>query len=159
MSSYGHYGDDGGPISSPEKQEKKESEMHTVPQTIKNMEDLAAKKNEQWKRAMGLKTVQAEAWLWLLRNFPTTTPEEQFLGVVEEVGELSHAILKNKQGIRQNSKVTDDDMKDAVGDIMIYLINYCNMMDWDLMEIVQDVWVDEVNKRDWIKYPVNGLDK
>jgi NTP pyrophosphatase (non-canonical NTP hydrolase) len=120
------------------------------------MSSYDEKKTEQWKRALRLNSIQREAKVWLGRNFPDTTADQQFLGVVEEVGELAHAILKKKQGIRDTSA---ESAKDAVADIMIFLMNYCNMMDWDLMEIVQDVWVDEVCPRDWQKYPENGIDK
>lgn len=50
-------------------------------------------------------------------------------GVVEEVGELTHAILKHIQKIR-GFEVVDffrDKAKDALGDIMVYLSHWCYM--------------------------------
>jgi len=48
----------------------------------------------------------------------------QLLGVMEELGELTHHYLKQKQGIR-----TDEDhefeIRDAVADITIFLIQFC----------------------------------
>lgn len=48
-------------------------------------------------------------------------------GVIEEVGELHHAILKNLQGIRgfDNVELFEEKVKDAFGDAMVYLSHWC----------------------------------
>jgi len=64
---------------------------------------------------------------------------------MEEGGELAHAFLKRHQGIR---KVTLDDVGDAVGDIIVYLADFCNAYGIDLQESVDETW-DKVKYRDW----------
>jgi NTP pyrophosphatase (non-canonical NTP hydrolase) len=79
---------------------------------------------------------------------------DNLLGVSEEVGELCHAILKHKQGIRKTENHLEN-AKDAVGDIVIFLLNFCNRMEFSFSDCVQNAW-DEVKDRDWVKYPGKG---
>lgn len=72
-----------------------------------------------------LQKVQDETEEWRNRNFPGFTASDQLLGVVEEVGELSHCYLKGKQGIRGTAEAHELNGMDAVGDIVIYLLGYC----------------------------------
>jgi hypothetical protein len=65
-----------------------------------------------------------ETKTWRDRNFPGYLPGDQLLGVIEELGELSHAYLKGKQGIRGSLDEHDAAGRDAVGDCMIYLMGY-----------------------------------
>lgn len=102
---------------------------------------------------MLLSHTQREVHAWKKRNFPNSDDTDQLLGVVEEVGELCHAVLKLRQGIRGDNHIAE--AKDAVGDIMIFLMNFCSENDWDLEEIIVDVWA-EVEERDWQKYPDMG---
>lgn len=99
--------------------------------------------------------LQNEADEWQRRNFPNSSALETILGVVEEVGELVHTILKSRQGIRYNEVEARYKMRDAVGDIVMYLINFCNYMGWDFAEVVEETW-EQVKDRDWVKYPKNG---
>lgn len=71
-----------------------------------------------------LNEIQEELKVWTEYNFGHTTPEIPILGMIEELGELSHAILKEKQGIRQSDFLSDK--KDAIADLTIYILNYCN---------------------------------
>ena len=80
---------------------------------------------------------------------------EQFLGVVEEVGELSHAILKQVQGIRGTDEEHDAKQRDAVADIVIFLAGFCYRKGWNLEELILEVW-KEVRQRDWKTYPGKG---
>lgn len=102
---------------------------------------------------MDLKQLQSDIQAWREYNFPNSNDLQQFLGVVEEVGELAHSILKSQQGIRGNEH--EAEARDAVGDIMIFLMNFCSANDWDLEDILEETWA-EVNDRDWIKYPEAG---
>jgi len=102
-----------------------------------------------------LSSMQRDVHEWKKRNFPNSGDLHQFLGVVEEVGELAHAILKLQQGIRGDKHVAE--ARDAVGDIMIFLMNFCSENGWDLREILIDTW-DEVKSRDWMKYPERGME-
>ena len=76
----------------------------------------------------------------------------------EEVGELSHAFLKLEQGIRGTERELRDAMFDAVGDIMIFLASFCNANGIDMDFAVVTAW-SEVEKRNWIAFPGNGVDK
>lgn len=95
---------------------------------------------------------------WTDKNFPNQIADDCFKGIVEEVGELAHADLKKKQGIRGTAEELDAEARDAVGDIMIYLLGYCTQRGWKLSEVLQDTWGKVVSKRDWVKYPGNGID-
>ena len=93
-----------------------------------------------------LQAVHAE---WSESNFgdqPSTLP---LLGVAEEVGELNHAHLKGLQGIREDDETTGEDAKlDAVGDVVLYLIDYCSREGLSFPEAVQTA-VEEVHGREW----------
>jgi len=80
------------------------------------------------------------------------------LGIGEEVGELMHAHLKGKQGIRNldNDVAVIKAKMDALGDIFIYMMSYANTNALDLENAVERAW-NEVSKRDWITYPVSGV--
>ena len=96
---------------------------------------------------------------WLKHNFPKATPRDQFIGIVEEVGELARAELKGKQKIRgYNANKVDEITKDAVGDIFIYLANYCNVKGISLQECIDIAW-EEISQRDWIKNPETGKEE
>lgn len=77
------------------------------------------------------------------------------LGVVEEVGELCHAHLKNEQGIRGTPEEWRTKKQDAIGDILIYLLDYCTREELDAEECLETAWA-EVSARDWIRFPKNG---
>lgn len=102
-----------------------------------------------------LNKLQPEIAAWRVKNFPESGMIHQFMGMVEEMGELSHAILKDQQGIRG---ATELEAKDAVGDVLIYMINFCSTLGWDLEEILCDTW-DQVKHRDWIENPLDGVNE
>ena len=101
-----------------------------------------------------LKKLQLENKIWSEYNFPNKEPWEPLLGVVEEVGELAHAHLKAVQKIRVDEELIALS-KDAIGDIVVFLADYCNQMEFDLEKIVEEVW-NEVKQRDWQKDPEKG---
>lgn len=163
-----------------------------------------------------LQEIAKEAFEWSQRNFGKPSVLDNILGMIEEVGELSHAVLKERQKIRHTDYVAAK--KDAIADLTIYTLNYlsalkvdtiphpisienihvyipsvntcewivsklnkhipfddsrkeihsafnvlalcsmfCEVEGWDYLEVVNSVW-NEVSKRDWIKYPLNGID-
>lgn len=66
--------------------------------------------------------IQAEHKAWADKNFPGAVFQESCVGMIEEIGELAHVILKRHQGIR--SRETSDAMlRDALADIGIYLLH------------------------------------
>jgi len=105
------------------------------------------------KAIMDFDTLQSVVKKWATHNFPNTKPYQPLLGVAEEVGELCHAHLKIEQGIR---KCSQEDKFDAVGDIIIYLADYCNRNDISMEHAVLFAW-ENASKRDWIKYSSNGV--
>lgn len=108
---------------------------------------------------MDLSQLQHEHRLWVEHNFSTQESWEPLLGLMEEVGELSHAHLKYSQDIRgyDHDKYWVE-ATDAVGDIVIYLASYCTVNRFDLGACVRRTW-HQVKARDWIKFPENGVDK
>lgn len=76
-----------------------------------------------------LQEIQKEHREWSLKNFGEHPTWHPLLGIQEEIGELAHAYLKREQGIRGTREEHDAAIKDAVGDVMIYLMGYCSC--WD----------------------------
>lgn len=99
-----------------------------------------------------LTQLQNELTQWQAHNFPTRTFEEPFKGIVEEVGELSHGLLKQKQGIRGTYDEHEAKIKDSVGDILVYLADFCNARGYNLQDIIDITW-EQVRARDWRKNP------
>jgi NTP pyrophosphatase (non-canonical NTP hydrolase) len=101
--------------------------------------------------------LQNEQQAWANHNFPDTGGDswQPFLGVVEEVGELSHALLKRKQGIRGTEWEHQLEIWDSVGDIVIYLADFCKREKIDFQDCVEETW-QRVQKRDWQKDKLNG---
>ncbi len=91
-----------------------------------------------------LSEIQGEVYKWSCKNFPKNTSTEPLLGLVEEVGELCHAHLKRTQGSATFCRALQ---KDAVGDIMIYLMDYCSRENINLRRVLEETW-NKVSKRD-----------
>jgi NTP pyrophosphatase (non-canonical NTP hydrolase) len=93
---------------------------------------------------------------WRQYNFPDTyTLWHQFMGVTEELGEMAHAILKQSQGIRGSYEEHEEDLRDAVGDLTIYLMGLCSVKGWSFEEVVMKT-ADTVLRRDWVENPDDG---
>ena len=101
-----------------------------------------------------IRKMQEEHKVWQINNFGLLPPEDSLLGIVEEVGELAHAHTHNKQRVRTNENHASN-MKDAVGDITIFLMSFCTSYGWDYQSIIEGVW-KKVSDRDWVKFPGNG---
>jgi NTP pyrophosphatase (non-canonical NTP hydrolase) len=101
--------------------------------------------------------LQEEHREWLAHNFPNQQDHDGLLGIIEEVGELAHAHLKHQQGIRSSSDRMVSNIKkvDALGDIFIYMMSYCNTNGLDLEACIKVAW-DEVKNRDWQANPITG---
>lgn len=103
-----------------------------------------------------LSQLQKEQAEWASYNFPDVVNSwEPFLGIVEEVGELSHALLKRKQGIRGTEWEHQLEIWDSVGDIVVYLADFCTREKIDFHACVEQVW-ERVKQRDWQKDKLNG---
>lgn len=97
-----------------------------------------------------LRELQEQIEEWTGKNFPSHPLHQPILGMVEEVGELSHAVLKREQKIRLDED-HDEGVRDAVGDICIYLMDFCNIEGIDLIDCIEVAW-DKVRVRDWEKH-------
>jgi NTP pyrophosphatase (non-canonical NTP hydrolase) len=103
---------------------------------------------------MEIGQIQFEVMEWAAHNFPNAQVYQPLIGIMEEVGELAHAHLKQEQNIRTNENHTEN-AKDAIGDIIIYLMDYCNRRNFNLSDIIIDTW-SLVKKRDWQKNKIRG---
>lgn len=103
---------------------------------------------------MSLRQKQEEVLEWSTRNFgevPNTQIPvriSSFLGMVEEMGEMAHAILKMSEGIRGSTAVHEAKMKDAIGDIIVFLLDFCGRNGLDAQNILHVVW-ERVKRRDF----------
>lgn len=77
------------------------------------------------------------------------------LGISEEVGELHHVYLKREQNIRGTAREHKADMIDAVGDILIYLSDFCTKEGICLQTALEITWA-KVSARDWQKDKEKG---
>lgn len=127
--------------------------------------------------SQSLNDIQYEVATWAQTNFgKRRTDDLRLIGVGEELGELvtqqleqlvpvlhvmreygilNHHHLKEKNGIRGTAEEHQAKARDAVGDIIIFLIDYCSLRGWSLLEIINETW-DEVKQRNWIDDPQHG---
>lgn len=104
---------------------------------------------------MTFSDLQAQHAIWSAYNFGPQPSIHSLLGIMEELGELTHAHLKAAQGIRGTPEEHRAAKADAIGDLVVFLTDYCTRENFDLDQIVTDVW-SEVRRRDWKRYPVTG---
>lgn len=84
-------------------------------------------------------------WAEARKIIPNSTPEVQLLKAMSEMGELADAtIKKDKEAI-----------VDAVGDVMVCLVNYCALQDINLVDCME-VAYDQIKNRRGTLLP-NGL--
>lgn len=98
---------------------------------------------------------QRDQKAWSYRNFGRGKAYRSLLGLVEEVGELAHAHLKGEQRIRGSKNENFLKAVDAVGDVIIYLTDYCNRRGLSIEACLDMAW-SEVRLRNWKKYPLTG---
>jgi NTP pyrophosphatase (non-canonical NTP hydrolase) len=107
-------------------------------------------------RSGSLRIVQAEHRYWLAHNFPDQTREQIALGMVEEMGELAHHLLKRVQGIRGGDVDHEAEIRDACADLVIFMCGLADIERFDLMEAILEAW-HNVKQRDWIAFPKDGV--
>src|SRR5882757_7645845 len=95
----------------------------------------------------GLDRLQYDVLQWQARNFPDCAEWELALGVCEEAGELAQCVLKLHRRMRKE-EFDEAKLKDAVGDIVVFLIGVCGARGWRLSEVVSST-ADEVLRRSW----------
>ena len=92
--------------------------------------------------AVEMKIIQ---WAEARKIIPNSTPEVQLLKAMSEMGELADATIKNDR----------ESIEDAVGDVMVCLINYCALQDLNLVDCME-VAYDQIKNRRGILLP-NGV--
>jgi NTP pyrophosphatase (non-canonical NTP hydrolase) len=94
--------------------------------------------------AIEIKIIQ---WAEARKIIQHSNPESQLLKAVSEMGELADATIKHDR----------DEIIDAVGDVMICLVNYCAIQDLDLVECMEIAY-DQIKNRKGTLLP-NGVFK
>ena len=84
-------------------------------------------------------------WAQQRRIIPNSNPESQLLKAVSEMGELADATIKKDR----------EAVIDAVGDVMVCLINYCALQDINLVDCME-VAYDQIKNRRGTLLP-NGV--
>ena len=97
-----------------------------------------------WDALDGL---QKEVNAWQRKNFPDCQAWELALGVSEEAGEIADYVLKSHRNIRSDD-FPEERLKDAVGDIVVYLFGVCDQHGWLLSQVLTGT-VREVLTRTW----------
>lgn len=113
-----------------------------------------------WSRLMpeNLAGIQHCVQSWAEYNFPNAKDEEPLVGIQEELGEVAHAWLKQRQNIRQDEFLVigvDSALKDGIGDMLIYMAHFCALRGITLQECFDVAW-RQVRERDWQTYPSTG---
>jgi NTP pyrophosphatase (non-canonical NTP hydrolase) len=105
-----------------------------------------------------LRSFQEDVAEWCDRNFPTATIDDQVMKMVEEFGELCHAIQMHRFKIRDGADqdLAHVQMVDAVGDMTVILAGIASKLNIDLQKAVNQTWA-QVRERDWVKYPEKGV--
>jgi len=75
-------------------------------------------------------------WAEARRIIPNSTPAAQLLKAMSEVGELADATIKGQK----------EEAMDAVGDVMVCLINYCALQDINLVDCMELAY-DQIKHR------------
>lgn len=76
-------------------------------------------------------------WAEARKIVPHSTPQAQFLKAVSEMGELADALAKNDRAATQ----------DAVGDVMVCLVNMCALLDLDVVDCMAHAYAAIKNRR------------
>lgn len=84
-------------------------------------------------------------WAEARKIIPNSTPATQLLKAFSEMGELADATIKDHR----------EDAMDAVGDILVCLINYCALQDFNLVDCLEMAY-DQIKHRKGTLLP-NGV--
>lgn len=84
-------------------------------------------------------------WAEARKIIPNSTPQAQLGKLVEELGELFSATNKGNR----------EDAMDGVGDVLVCLINYCALQDFDVVECLEIAY-DQIKHRKGTLMP-NGI--
>lgn len=76
-----------------------------------------------------LVAMQEDQRRWATDNFGTQTPIQMMMGILGELGEFLEHLEEN-----DNNAVEDD-----IGDVGVYLMNYCNLKGWSVVNLLEDM--------------------
>lgn len=105
-----------------------------------------------------IETQQMEHETWQRQNFgEAATAANSFLGMVEELGEMAHAMLKHAQEIRgMGAKhALLEKVIDAHCDLIIFSYGVANDLGYDLEGELEKTWA-RVKNRNWVDDPERG---
>ncbi len=80
-------------------------------------------------QTVNLAAIQADQIEWSIRNFGQQSPHRPMLGIIEELCELEEAQLGDAD------ETTEANVLDAVGDVAIYMLDYCGKRGWSMQEL------------------------
>jgi NTP pyrophosphatase (non-canonical NTP hydrolase) len=81
--------------------------------------------------------IEVIRWAEARKIIPNAKPYTQLLKAFSEMGELADAEIKDNM----------PEIKDAVGDVMVCLINYCALKDINLVECIQGSYQEIKNRK------------
>lgn len=84
-------------------------------------------------------------WSEARKIIPNSTPSTQLLKAVSELGELADATIKNDR----------EAAMDGVGDVLVCLINYCALQDFNMVDCLELAY-DQIKHRKGTLLP-NGV--
>lgn len=76
-------------------------------------------------------------WAEAKKIIPNSTPEAQYMKAISEMGELADALLKKNP----------NDIKDAIGDTVVCLINMCALLDINLTDCLEVAYLQIKNRK------------
>ena len=106
---------------------------------------------------------QKELFAWMNRNFDEKNMEKKLfqcvLGMSEEVGEVSHLLLKSSQKIREGENGLDLDLfADGIADTLIFGLQALSILGIDAEKEISKT-IEQVLQRDWKSSPSTGEPK
>ena len=102
------------------------------------------------KHSFDFEKFQKDAYPWFEKNFGPIEPtksgvkyiHQPLLGIVEEVGELISAMNIRSKCVAINTEQRGfvvDQIGDAIGDIMIYMCDYCRCLGFPMSELENNI--------------------
>jgi NTP pyrophosphatase (non-canonical NTP hydrolase) len=134
------------------------------PLVVSGDEYYAMQERTQITAINALNELQGRLKQWQENNFDDncTGPEWMALGAAEELGEVSHIIVKAKQRIREHqaglNKESLEKLADGVADTVIYLMQLCSHVGIDFGRALFYT-ADTVMKRNWKDNKTDGVSK
>lgn len=135
--------------------------LFLIEATVKNISsslDSDQEISDQDDSSVTIREIQSSVASWVKHNFPSSTAQDEILGMQEDLGKLARAYLKSKQKIRGYSFSGDKskrEMSDAIGNMMIYMLGFCESVGIDLESEVFSAW-EKIKKLDWSADPDSG---